>query len=335
MAYSPVATAPSTSNTTSTSNLMSTKHPRVRPPVSSALILVIVIICLIIPSPLSFSSSPSNLLSTVQSSDPLGPTNSNSTDEQKAKTSKLIYVPIETSNDAKATDKDNNDQNPTVPEENGMPPEGMKQCGHVLLFTAPRHGSTWFVDCVEKCAFTIANNGTFGHLNKYTELWNGGQDGPVLTISPEDAAEYVHENISLKVFPAPLRNFGEDVEKLTDIAYQKYNVPLVLLTRSLEDAFKSLATAQQQKVWNANTNMSNDAVASMRAVETNQVEIDEKQDEVFHRFVQLHYDTVRKMLNEKQYRFDELDYDAIRKAKYFVLEKNQCYINSCNYNQRT
>lgn len=334
MAYSPVATAPSPPNATSTSNLMSPKHPRVRPPLSSALILVIVIICLIIPSPLSFSSSPLNLLSTVQSPDPVEPANPNPTDTEKAKTSEPISVPTETSNDQKTRVEDNNDQSPKIPEENDMPPEGMKQCGHVLLFTAPRHGSTWFVDCVEKCAFTIANNGTFGHLNKYTELWNGGQDGPVLSISPEDAAEYVHENISLKVFPAPLRNFGEDVEKLTDIAYQKYNVPLVLLTRSLEDAYKSLATAEQQKVWNANTNMSNDAVASMRAVEISQVEIDEKKDEVFQRFVQLHYDTVRKMLNEKQYMFDELDYDALRASKYFVLEKNQCYIKSCNYNRR-
>lgn len=56
-----------------------------------------------------------------------------------------------------------------------------KLCPHVLLFSAIRHGSTWFVDNVERCVYSRDESGNrtgnFGKLNHYAELWVKAHSG--------------------------------------------------------------------------------------------------------------------------------------------------------------
>lgn len=204
------------------------------------------------------------------------------------------------------------------------PPVGMKACGHMILFSAPRHGSTWFIDCVEKCLFSEANEGkSFGNLNFYSELWNPGQPGPLLNLSVDGAVEYLQKNASVKLFPSAVFQNRNDSIELTSRSYAN-GVPIVLLTRSPDAASKSNSIAKERGIWNTNLKRSAEEYEqSVRLKSTI------KADPNFISRVTNHFRLVEEILREKDFAFDTVDYDDIKNLEYIELPINNCYVRNC------
>lgn len=212
-------------------------------------------------------------------------------------------------------------------------PENMKQCGHTILFTAPRHGSSWFIDCIENCSFSVANYGqSFGNANSLTELWNIDQKSfvetiSVVDISVNDAINYVKYNLSIKLFPREFRERIEDSMKFVLASY-KNGVPIVILRRNPESASRSLAIARKDVKWNIN---SNGAITSNNDTERTDIYLQDEQNLAFINSVKLHYDLVDQKLSQLRIPFDSVNYEEIKIQQYIVLPKNQCYVRNCNY----
>lgn len=322
---------------------------RVRPNVSNVIIFIIIVVCIFLPSPLTFSNFPSNLLNSAQ---PNAVNESSTTptvegnalapatvDDQPAspviQNAQNTSVQVSDVTDSESIEKlaeslpdeeENTKKNVDANEASTSPPADMEQCGRTILFTGPRHGSTWFLDCVENCSFSIANNGeSFGDLNFVSELWNNGQPGPIVNISVDNAIKYVQHNLSVKLFPTPFRKRNDQVMQLVQASYQN-GIKMVLLTRKPEAASKSFAIAKDGGIWNANSmgkqTSNNDSV---------KIDLPDGQREGFINMIKNHYKLVDQKLTEYRIPYDTLDYDDIKLQKYIILPNNRCYVRSCNY----
>lgn len=331
----------------------SKQHMKLKPNVSNVVIFIIILVCIFLPSPLTFSSFPSNLLASSQTpaaeeqslqslpstdgTNEAKPTEDSNVDQSTTATTQLEQPPSvqPTSVASNETIEEIAESLPeddeklgeiNTNENNESPPAGLTQCGRTILFTGPRHGSTWFLDCVENCTFSQANNGeSFGNLNFVSELWNNGQQGPIVNISVDGAIDYVQHNLSVKIFPTPFRKRNEQAMRLVQRSYEN-GVTLVLLTRKPEAASKSFAIAKEGGVWNANSKgqptSNNDSV---------KIDLADGEREGFINMIKHHYELVHQKLTEYQIPYDSLDYDEIKNQKYFILPKNRCYVRSCNY----
>lgn len=201
------------------------------------------------------------------------------------------------------------------------PPDGFKRCSHIVLFSAARHGSTWFIDSVEGCTFTRGNSGTYGSLNAQTEIWNSGQDGIVLNMSVEDAVHYVAHNMSLKFFPSPMKFRQDDAAAVIHGAHQ-HNIPFVMLTRKPESAFKSLLVARETNVWNSVSNRSPESV---------ELPLEDKEFIVYRKSISRHFESARNILESKGIPYDVFDYDVVKTVPWIILPKSLCYIRNCNF----
>lgn len=245
------------------------------------------------------------------------------------------------------------DMDEVVSTSESSPPAGMRQCGHVILFSAPRHGSTWFLDCVENCTFTMSNDGTFGKLNEMTELWNHGQKGPVDHISLDGAIDYVQRNISVKLFPFPLKLNEDNATRLIEQS-SRNGISLVVLTRRYTEAYRSHLEARESMEWNTNLAASknksgeedHDMNTSVRTVvdgEGRPVDVSDGKSgdnqpeefmslDVYKEFLHWHFVRAYQILDNLSLLYDVLDYDVVRKQKWIVLSKQNCYVYNCNFN---
>lgn len=215
----------------------------------------------------------------------------------------------------------NSNSNKTMASDTDTPPDDFKPCSHIVLFSAPRHGSTWFIDSVEGCSFTRANNGTFGGLNSKTELWNGGQDGIVRNMSIGDAIQYVVNNMSLKLFPSPLKFRRDDASAVIDGA-RLHNVPFVMLTRKPESALKSLLVAKETHVWNRVANTSSASI---------DLSVEDEELTEYRNVITKHFNSARNLLESKGISYDSVDYDVVKNDPWIKLPKSLCYVRNCNF----
>lgn len=199
-------------------------------------------------------------------------------------------------------------------------------CPHIILVSAPRHGSTWFLDSVEKCRYLKVNKTTGQHYYKgavfrETEVWHS-HAGPVQFISPDDAFIYVQRNTSLKIFPKLDNKRGRVITLLKDIA--KTKIPIIVLTRKVTSTFSSLTEARKKKSWN-------NIPASPGS---NPMEIDEE-TKVFLTYKQEIEDFFNGMdeilKNLPTTRIDYMDYDDVKDMEYIHAKNNNCYIRNCNF----
>lgn len=228
-------------------------------------------------------------------------------------------------------------------------------CPHVVLLSAARHGSTWFIDSVERCRFSEANNGTsFGKLNMFSEMWMTSHDGPLRDMKYGHALDYVTTFMSIKFFPWTWTLYSENITSLVRAAHHMRHLPVVVLTRSHADAYRSFVSAQEKGTWNSavpdsdagagkvSTNEVTLRQSSARAVnvkqnasvrqgQTEQKKIEE--DEDFKHFAEQrdeYFKTIRSMLKQNNVKYDQVDYDEIKGIKWIHLPNSQCYVRNCN-----
>lgn len=121
-------------------------------------------------------------------------------------------------------------------------------CPHSIILSSQRHGSTWVVNCLDNC--TYSNPETSHFIKKVfvsSELWIW-PTGPLATIAPESAVEYVKKNGTIKVFQQSLENRTEQVTELLRHARIR-NVPVFFLRRNLRDAYASKLVAKKNWDW--------------------------------------------------------------------------------------
>lgn len=211
------------------------------------------------------------------------------------------------------------------------PPNGLYPCHHIILFSAARHGSTWFVDCVENCTFTDANNGTFGKLNSATELWDRGQNRPGSFMSTDDAVNYVRFNMSVKIFPAAFKQQPHVISGFIK-RNRKLGTPFVVLTRRIDASYRSYTTAIRASVWNRN---SHGEVRNQPVTVREAANISVESWNSYNTRIPNYFKEVTRALDANGVTYDTIDYDDIKKAEWIMLPKNNCYIRNCNFRTRS
>ncbi|CDF37077.1 unnamed protein product [Chondrus crispus] len=216
-------------------------------------------------------------------------------------------------------------------------------CPHILLFSAARHGSTWFIDSAERCKYSsnpLRSNPNRGDhiiysrdINKNSELWHPGREGPLLNISAEDVAEYVRTTGSVKVFPIAMEKSEQAVRiilesiKRKDIE-QHVITPVVILTRRLDDAHNSLLNAKESGVWNKLPS-ARDGVEGV----TKRTEVSEE-DQYFRQYRRKrleYFQDVRTLVRDVDVVSAEFDYDDVKGMKNIEIQDAGCYISNCNF----
>lgn len=284
-------------------------HPKSAPlrqrlSVSPLLIFFGMLICLLLPSPLSVPTPPTAVFQHVNGINDLSSARRPAPIQQQPSDSQSSIV--RDSVNISGVDGSQID---------------MKPCSHIVLFSAPRHGSTWFIDSVEQCSFTLANNGTFGSLNSQTEIWNGGQNGVVRDMSTEDAVHYVVHNMSLKLFPTPWKVHRQEAVSIIERAHER-GIPIVMLTRQPESALKSLLVAKETRVWNRVANSSSDSV---------QLSVEEEELLDYQNVISKHFDSARQYLESHSIPYDSFDYDVVKSMPQIDLPNSRCFVRNCNY----
>lgn len=218
-------------------------------------------------------------------------------------------------------------------------------CPHVLLLSAPRHGSTWFLDNVEQCKYSRAEHddrhgkqkiGTFGDLNRHAELWNDAQDGPLKRIPVQDVSDYLLRNHSIKVFPYVWNTHKPLLKTILDqVAFQ--STPMIVLLRKPDEAYRSWLTALQTDVWNVNTNTSissplpNTTFDSSTPLEEEQrSHADEKG---YAQMLGKFFQEVQTYLDQHAYPYDLFWYEQITEQAVIRLNSMSCIIHNCNFNR--
>lgn len=217
-----------------------------------------------------------------------------------------------------------------------------KKCGHILLLSHPRQGSTWFLDCVEGCAFSNRYNGTFGKLNAFSELWNVAQKGgPLTNISATLAVEFLTSVMSLKIFSTPWEVYPHGVRQVV-LNASKRGIPIVILNRRPRDAYLSFERARARNLWNENTY--SPSGSDFDSVEGKDFNLDSSQNDVinekkllnsesfrnFKEFRMKHYERVQAFLKKENIPYDEVDYDDIKAQPTIVLPVANCIVCNCN-----
>lgn len=211
----------------------------------------------------------------------------------------------------------------------------VRECGHVLLFTSPRHGSTWFLDNVEKCRFSRKFGGTFGNLNSLTEMWNQGQFGPVRNLTAPQAVNYLLSNLSLKIFPGPYSERRDVAIQLVEQLGQSNNniIPVVILKRAVNDVYRSLSMAQKTGTWNRNNQaLKKDSIDDEKDDGDERLNVQEQRMVLPHDdFMSEFFAQVPEDLENRGIRYDTLDYEDIKERQWIMLPKNGCYVRNCNF----
>lgn len=183
-------------------------------------------------------------------------------------------------------------------------------CGPIILITAARHGSTWLINCVHSCQFSV--NGTYAHLNARTELWNTVQRGVVSNLTVEEALVY-GRNMSLKLFPVCYSSYQPNCRRFLNST----NANVVVLTRDLNNAGRSLRKAQKFGVWNSSV------------VDDALFEDDEKGKVQYEARIQRYFQGMRRMLTELNVQWTEVQYEHIVGQRTIWL--GDCWVRNCNF----
>lgn len=201
------------------------------------------------------------------------------------------------------------------------PPPDLPQCGHALLLTAPRHGSTWLVDSIERCSFRA--NGTFTTANNNAELWIPSHVA-LSNISVAHATRHLQQNCSLKLFPQSFTTRPQDAVSMVRVA-RDTDTPILVLTRSIEAVFVSWRRARSEKVWNL--------VSAPNQMRNSTVD-----KELWNAFVPFrdgvirYFSMVDDVLERLEVRkVDRFAYEDIANKRFVVARKNGCYIRNCNF----
>lgn len=212
-------------------------------------------------------------------------------------------------------------------------------CGHVLVFTGPRHGSTWFLNNVENCTYSNSD-GTFGKLHDYSELWVPRPFSNVMNMSVADAQDWIVHNVSLKIFPWPWRNRPEDAKQILLHAV-KHGIPIVLLERDVYQAYRSIMLALRTKRWDDNARRTGNGVDTALSDKEDLNKVDEMVDEMvksgnrnwiqFKEDMDTHLEAVSEFLMQQHLSYDRVNYDDIVDIPSITLTNAQCVIRNCNF----
>jgi len=197
----------------------------------------------------------------------------------------------------------------------------LPQCERMIVFSAPRHGSTWLIDCIGRCKYSDGK--TYGHTNFYAETWNPGLVGPLQDIGMEDAVKYVERNGSIKLFPMSFRRKPGGPEFVITKA-SKRGIPVVILTRNESDSFQSWKYAKETADW---IQVRPEGNPGNKTVDEN--------DESFKSFssnLKSYFEKVRLLLQEAGATIvDEFAYEEIKDQEFIVAKNSGCYIHNCNF----
>lgn len=197
------------------------------------------------------------------------------------------------------------------------------KCDHVVLFSSARHGSTWFIDSVERCRYSrssekLANEPFASSVFKHTEPWKH-KNSPLYAMDGAAVAEYASTNSSVKVFSSTMEINRPGVEALAREG-ARLHVPFVVLRREPQATFRSLRVAKETGVWNG--------VGSKHVGNVTQMDGFDK----YKQSIDNYYARVHALLKDAGVvDVDVLDYDVIKELKYIRLEHSACYIRNCNF----
>lgn len=207
-------------------------------------------------------------------------------------------------------------------------------CSRILLFTGPRHGSTWFLNNAERCRYSLGD-GTFGALHDESELWVPRDESSVLNISLPAAQQWLLHNTSLKIFPWVWRTRQNDVEKLINFS-KNHQIPFVLLRRNVTKAFESIVVAQRTKEWNRNAYASVEEIDDRDHVMTTLSPKEEIQWKQFRKFIETSMDSMANFFRVHRIPIDEFFYDDVVSKPSVSLyhARTPCVIRNCNVLQK-
>lgn len=221
-----------------------------------------------------------------------------------------------------------------VPE--GVPEsEDIPACGHMLVFTGPRHGSTWFVNNIENCSYSQPD-GTFGDLFGHSELWVDRKKGFVSDLTVNEAVEWLQSNTSLKMFPVAWNKRQPFASQLVLNAHSE-RVPIVLLARDVRNAFRSMLVSTETGRWKENAVHSQnpqrhqDDLDEFDSVVDNLIQNNDPKWRYFKSKMTSHLNAARDFLNRKRIPYDLVTYDEFVDIESVVLPNANCVIRNCNF----
>lgn len=199
------------------------------------------------------------------------------------------------------------------------PPPDLPRCGHSLLFSSARHGSTWLIDSIEQCRFQ--NSGKYLKANDNSELWVPGHK-LLANATVQEAMERLDGVCSLKVFPITLSHL-QDMEKLV-VHARDSGAPIMVLRRDPKSVYVSLMKAREQGVWNR---------VAPGGTDVPQDDLNEA-DRDFVAFQQnklRYFEKVLALLKRFDVQFDLFEYEEVSKQEFIVAQNNGCYVHNCNF----
>lgn len=210
-------------------------------------------------------------------------------------------------------------------------------CSRFVVFTGPRQGSTWFIDSLEQCKYSLPASGDAPYVEDVfnrTEVWvhfgekeheSGYMDGGMVV-------EYIKTNGSVKVFPRAFRRRRKELELVVK-RREQYGIRLVVLRREIGKTWKSFKRAQLTGVWNGK--------GSDRDVPIEKRDKIERKGPTWEAFVRgrkRYEEGVETMLKEAgvsvEKEVDVLYFDKIKDMEWIELEKAGCVLRNCNYMDR-
>lgn len=203
-----------------------------------------------------------------------------------------------------------------------------RKCPHVVLFSSARHGSTWFIDSVERCRFSRSGERKEDEpfatsVFRETEPWKHVRS-ELYNMTGGDVARYVVKNSSIKVFSSTLDANPQGVRNLIRTGAEM-GLPFVILRRKPEETYRSLRVAKESGVWNGVGNVTLSLGDVMK-------------EDGFLKYqngLQRYYGEIERLLREGGVTtIDSVDYDDIRQLKYIRLQRNDCYVRNCNFEER-
>lgn len=208
-------------------------------------------------------------------------------------------------------------------------------CPHVLVFTAPRHGSSWFVNNVENCTYSQPD-GTFGTLFGRSELWVHWKWSVVADITAPAAVSWLLSECSIKIFPVAWNKHRAGAEHVVFRAHDA-RVPIVLLARDVRKAFRSFYISQVTDVWERNINHSvQNSQRDLRsdrldAIANQLIDDDAPRWRAFRSKMTAHLNNTQHFLDEHAIPYDRVVYDDIVDLPSVTLPNAKCVIRNCNF----
>lgn len=204
------------------------------------------------------------------------------------------------------------------------------RCPHAVVITSQRHGSSWFVNCIDNCSFSQVDHELNFDAKLYlkTELWNPTfKLGPVANISFNETLNYLKVNHSLKILPNVHDLHHETIQKFL-VRVASFKLPIVVLRRNLSNAFKSYTIAKRTRQFNINSKQSN----GERTLRLN-FPRDIMQENNFVMKINSYFHNITSFLKRKNIVFEKLWYEEIRENRTIFLKSQNCEIFNCNYHR--